>query len=234
MAETLLKVDGLQAWYGESHILHGVGFEIGRGELVTLLGRNGAGKTTTLKSVMGIVEKRSGSVTFEGKQTVGQPSDAIARLGLAYCPEERGIFSSLNVEENLLLPPMVRPGGMSLAEIYQLFPNLQERRRSQGTKLSGGEQQMLAIGRILRTGANLLLLDEPTEGLAPVIVQRIGEIIRQLKTRGFTILLVEQNFRFAATVADRHYIMEDGHVVDVMTAADVAQNIGKLQTYLGV
>ena len=201
---------------------------------MTLLGRNGAGKTTTLKSVMGIVEKRTGSVTFEGKQTVGQPSDVIARLGLAYCPEERGIFSSLNVEENLLLPPMVRPGGMSLAEIYQLFPNLQERRRSQGTKLSGGEQQMLAIGRILRTGANLLLLDEPTEGLAPVIVQRIGEIIRQLKGRGFTILLVEQNFHFAATVADRHYVMEDGHVVDIMTAADVKQNIGKLQAYLGV
>ncbi|HLM14789.1 MAG TPA: ABC transporter ATP-binding protein [Reyranella sp.] len=234
MAETLLKVENLQAWYGESHILHGVGFEIGRGELVTLLGRNGAGKTTTLKSVMGIVEKRTGSVTFEGRQTVGQPSDVIARLGLAYCPEERGIFSSLNVEENLLLPPMVRPGGMSLGEIYQLFPNLQERRRSQGTKLSGGEQQMLAIGRILRTGANLLLLDEPTEGLAPVIVQRIGEIIRQLKGRGFTILLVEQNFHFAATVADRHYIMEDGHVVDIMTAADVKQNIGKLQAYLGV
>jgi branched-chain amino acid transport system ATP-binding protein len=239
MAETLLKdpllkVENLQAWYGESHILHGVGFEIGRGELVTLLGRNGAGKTTTLKSVMGIVEKRTGSVTFEGKQTIGQPSDVIARQGLAYCPEERGIFSSLNVEENLMLPPMVRPGGMSLAEIYQLFPNLQERRRSQGTKLSGGEQQMLAIGRILRTGANLLLLDEPTEGLAPVIVQRIGEIIRQLKGRGFTILLVEQNFHFAATVADRHYIMEDGHVVDIMTAADVKQNIGKLQAYLGV
>ena len=234
MADTLLKVDALEAWYGESHILHGVGFEIGRGELVTLLGRNGAGKTTTLKSVMGIVEKRTCSVTFEGKQTVGQPSDVIARLGLAYCPEERGIFSSLNVEENLMLPPMVRPGGMSLAEIYQLFPNLKERRRSQGTKLSGGEQQMLAIGRILRTGANLLLLDEPTEGLAPVIVQRIGEIIRQLKGRGFTILLVEQNFHFAATVADRHYIMEDGHVVDIMTAADVKQNIGKLQAYLGV
>jgi branched-chain amino acid transport system ATP-binding protein len=230
----LLKVDGLQAWYGESHILHGVGFEIGRGELVTLLGRNGAGKTTTLKSVMGIVEKRSGSVTFEGRETVGQPSDLIARRGIAYCPEERGIFSSLNVEENLLLPPVVRPGGMSLAEIYQLFPNLLERRRSQGTKLSGGEQQMLAIGRILRTGANLLLLDEPTEGLAPVIVQRIGEIIRQLKGRGFTILLVEQNFHFAATVADRHYVMEDGRVVDTVTSADVEQNIGKLQAYLGV
>jgi branched-chain amino acid transport system ATP-binding protein len=234
MVEILLKVDGLQAWYGESHILHGVGFEIGKGELVTLLGRNGAGKTTTLKSVMGIVEKRSGSVQFEGRETVGNPSDVIARLGLAYCPEERGIFSSLNVEENLLLPPTVKPGGMSLAEIYRLFPNLEERRRSQGTKLSGGEQQMLAIGRILRTGANLLLLDEPTEGLAPVIVQRIGEIIRQLKERGYTILLVEQNFHFAATVADRHYVMEDGRVVDTLAAADVTRNIGKLQTYLGV
>jgi branched-chain amino acid transport system ATP-binding protein len=230
----LLKVDGLQAWYGESHILHGVDFEIGRGELVTLLGRNGAGKTTTLKSVMGIVGKRSGSVTFEGRQTVGDASDEIARLGLAYCPEERGIFSSLNVEENLLLPPVVKPGGMSVAEIYKLFPNLQERRRSQGTKLSGGEQQMLAIGRILRTGATLLLLDEPTEGLAPVIVQRIGEIMRQLKSRGFTILLVEQNFHFAATVADRHYVMEDGRVVDMIASADVEQSIGKLQAYLGV
>jgi branched-chain amino acid transport system ATP-binding protein len=234
MAETLLKVEGLQAWYGESHILHGVGFEIGRGELVTLLGRNGAGKTTTLKSIMGIVEKRSGSVRFENRETVGQPSDKIARLGIAYCPEERGIFSSLNVEENLLLPPVVKPGGMSLGEIYKLFPNLEERRRSQGTKLSGGEQQMLAIGRILRTGADLLLFDEPTEGLAPVIVQRIGDIIRQLKGRGFTILLVEQNFHFAATVADRHYVMEDGRVVDMVTSADVAQNIGKLQAYLGV
>jgi branched-chain amino acid transport system ATP-binding protein len=234
MAEALLKVDGLQAWYGESHILHGVGFEIGRGELVTLLGRNGAGKTTTLKSIMGIVEKRSGSVRFEDRETVGRPSDEIARLGIAYCPEERGIFSSLDVEENLLLPPIVKPGGMSLAEIYRLFPNLEERRRSQGTKLSGGEQQMLSIGRILRTGADLLLLDEPTEGLAPVIVQRIGEIIRQLKGRGFTILLVEQNFRFAATVADRHYVMEDGRVVDMVAAADVQQSIGKLQAYLGV
>jgi len=213
MADILLKVEDLQAWYGESHILHGVGFEIGRGELVTLLGRNGAGKTTTLKSIMGIVERRRGSVTFDGRETINLPSDVIARQGLAYCPEERGIFSSLNVEENMLLPPPVKAGGMSLAEIYELFPNLKERRRSQGTKLSGGEQQMLAIGRILRTGANLLLLDEPTEGLAPVIVQRIGEIIRQLKGRGFTILLVEQNFHFAAAVADRHYIMEDGHVL---------------------
>jgi branched-chain amino acid transport system ATP-binding protein len=234
MHDTLLKVEGLQAWYGESHILHGVSFEIGRGELVTLLGRNGAGKTTTLKSIMGIVGKRSGSVRFEDGETVGKPSDVIARLGLAYCPEERGVFASLNVEENLLLPPQVKAGGMTLPEIYQLFPNLQERRHSQGTKLSGGEQQMLAIGRILRTGANLLLLDEPTEGLAPVIVQRIGEIIRQLKQRGFTILLVEQNFHFAATVADRHYVMEDGRVVDMVAASDVQQSIGKLQAYLGV
>ena len=234
MAETLLKVAGLQSWYGESHILHGVDFEIGRGELVTLLGRNGAGKTTTLKSIMGIVEKRTGSIVFEGQETVGLASDKIARRGIAYCPEERGIFSSLNVDENLSLPPVVKPGGLSIEEIYKLFPNLLERRRSQGTKLSGGEQQMLAIGRILRTGADLLLLDEPTEGLAPVIVQRIGEIIRQLKTRGFTILLVEQNFHFAATIADRHYVMEDGRVVDAIAAGDVQQSIGKLQAYLGV
>ncbi|NQW53906.1 MAG: ABC transporter ATP-binding protein [Rhodospirillales bacterium] len=234
MVETLLKVAGLQSWYGESHILHGVDFEIRRGELVTLLGRNGAGKTTTLKSIMGIVGKRTGSIAFEGKETVGQPSDRIARAGIAYCPEERGIFSSLNVDENLRLPPIVKPGGLSIEEIYTLFPNLLERRHSQGTKLSGGEQQMLAIGRILRTGATLLLLDEPTEGLAPVIVQRIGEIIRQLKSRGFTILLVEQNFHFAATVADRHYVMEDGRVIDMVSSSDVQQSIGKLQTYLGV
>src|SRR5262249_54267705 len=234
MADTLLKVNDLQAWYGESHILHGVGFEVGRGELVTLLGRNGVGKTTTLRSIMGIVEKRSGSVTFDGRETVGRPSDVIARQGIAYCPEERGIFASLNVEENLQLPPAVKPGGMSLSEIYTLFPNLQERRRSQGTKLSGGEQQMLAIGRILRTGADLLLLDEPTEGLAPVIVQRIDEIIRQLKGRGYTILLVEQNFHFAVAVADRQYVIEDVRVVGMFTAADVKQNIGKLQAYLGV
>ncbi len=234
MVENILQVAGLQGWYGESHVLHGVGLEIGRGELVTLLGRNGAGKTTTLKSIMGILEKRLGSVRFENRETVGLPSDQIARLGIAYCPEERGIFSSLDVEENLLLPPVVRPGGMSLADIYGLFPNLQERRRSQGTKLSGGEQQMLSIGRTLRTGASLLLLDEPTEGLAPVVVQRIGEVIRQLKARGFTILLVEQNFRFAATVADRHYVMEDGRVVDMVVAADVAQSAAKIQAYLGV
>ena len=234
MVEPLLKGAGLEAWYGESHVLHGIDFEIGRGELVTLLGRNGAGKTTTLRSIMGIVGKRRGSVTFDGQETVGHPSNQIARRGIAYCPEERGIFSSLNVEENLLLPPVVKPGGLSLAEIYKLFPNLEERKRSQGTKLSGGEQQMLAIGRILRTGASLLLLDEPTEGLAPVIVQRIGEIIRQLKERGFTILLVEQNFHFAAQVADRHYVVENGKVIDMVDKADVQHSLGKLQAYLGV
>ena len=230
----LLAVQGLNAWYGESHILHGVAFEVAAGEVVTLLGRNGAGKTTTLKSIMGVVPRREGSVTYEGRQMIRLPSNRIAREGIAWVPEERGIFASLSVEENLMLPPRVREGGLGVDQIFELFPNLRERRRSQGTKLSGGEQQMLAIGRILRTGANLLLLDEPTEGLAPVIVQRIGEIIRQLKGRGFTILLVEQNFHFAATVADRHYIMEDGHVVDIMTAGDVKQNIGKLQAYLGV
>ena len=234
MAETLLKVDALQAWYGESHILHGVGFEIGRGELVTLLGRNGAGKTTTLKSVMGIVERRTGSVKFAGRETIREPSNTIARQGIAYCPEERGIFSSLNVEENMLLPPQVKTGGMGLGEIYELFPNLKERRRSQGTKLSGGEQQMLAIARILRTGAKMLLLDEPTEGLAPVIVQQIGATIRVLRERGFTILLVEQNFRFAATVADRHYVVEHGRVVDMIPNSALQENREKLQSYLGV
>ena len=234
MAETLLKVEGLQAWYGESHILHGVGFEIGRGELVTLLGRNGAGKTTTLKSVMGVVPRRDGSIVFEGRDTARLSSNHIARLGIAWCPEERGIFSSLNVEENLLLPPKVRDGGLTVAQIYALFPNLEERRRSQGTKLSGGEQQMLAIGRILRTGAHLLLLDEPTEGLAPVIVQQIGRTIAALKEQGFTILLVEQNFRFAATVADRHYVMEHGRIVDMIPNAQLDRNMDKLHEYLGV
>src|SRR3954463_8361488 len=222
----LLRVENLQAWYGESHILHGMDFSIGEGELVTLLGRNGAGKTTTLRAIMGIVPRRSGSVLYRGAELIGLPSNRIARLGIAYCPEERGIFASLDVEENLMLPPVVRPGGMSVEEIYAIFPNLRERRRSQGTKLSGGEQQMLAIGRILRTGASLLLLDEPTEGLAPVIVQQIGSVIRTLKAKGFTILLVEQNFRFAATVADRHYVMEDGRVVDMIAAADVTASVG--------
>ena len=230
----LLAVQGLHAWYGESHVLHGVDLEIRSGEVVTLLGRNGAGKTTTLKSVMGIVTKRTGSVRFEGQETIALRSDRIARLGLAFCPEERGIFASLNVRENLLLPPEVRPGGLSVASVFELFPNLEERLTSQGTKLSGGEQQMLAIGRILRTGARLLLLDEPTEGLAPVIIQQIGATVRKLKADGFTILLVEQNFRFAATVADRHYVMERGRIIDMIANRDLDANMSKLHTYLGV
>jgi branched-chain amino acid transport system ATP-binding protein len=230
----LLQVRDLQAWYGESHILHGVAFDVAQGEVVTLLGRNGAGKTTTLKSIMGVVPRREGSVVFERQETARLPSNRIARLGIAWCPEERGIFSSLNVEENLMLPPKVRDGGLSVDQIYTLFPNLLERRKSQGTKLSGGEQQMLAIGRILRTGARLLLLDEPTEGLAPVIVQQIGRTIRKLREQGFTILLVEQNFRFAATVADRHYVMEHGRVIDMIPNASLEQNMGKLHEYLGV
>ncbi|HET9748021.1 MAG TPA: ABC transporter ATP-binding protein [Casimicrobiaceae bacterium] len=233
-AAPLLAVRDLQAWYGESHILHGVSFDVASGEVVTLLGRNGAGKTTTLKSIMGIVPRREGSIAYEGEETVRMASNRIARLGIAWCPEERGIFSSLNVEENLMLPPKVKDGGLTVAQIYELFPNLEERRRSQGTKLSGGEQQMLAIGRILRTGARLLLLDEPTEGLAPVIVQQIGRTIAALKSRGFTILLVEQNFRFAATVADRHYVMEHGRIIDMIANADLGQNMSKLHEYLGV
>ena len=234
MPEPLLVVGDLHAWYGESHILHGVGFEVRAGEVVTLLGRNGAGKTTTLKSIMGIVRRRTGSVRFGDRELIGLPSNAIARLGLAFCPEERGIFASLDVEENLLLPPRVQPGGLTRAAIFELFPNLEERLRSQGTKLSGGEQQMLAIGRILRTGARVLLLDEPTEGLAPVIVQQIGRTIARLKAEGFTILLVEQNFRFAATVADRHYVVEHGRVVDLIPNAQLAASMDKLHAYLGV
>jgi branched-chain amino acid transport system ATP-binding protein len=232
--KSLLEVKGLNAWYGESHILHGVDFEVHGGEVVTLLGRNGAGKTTTLKSVMGMVEHREGSIRYKGSDITKFPSNKVAGLGIAICPEERGIFASLNVEENLLLPPEVAPGGLGLARIYELFPNLKERLKSQGTKLSGGEQQMLAIGRILRTGAKLLLLDEPTEGLAPVIVQQIGRTLAQLKDEGFTILLVEQNFRFAATVADRHYVMENGRVVDMIPNAQLEANMGKLHEYLGV
>jgi branched-chain amino acid transport system ATP-binding protein len=231
---TLLAVRDLNAWYGESHILHGASFEVHRGEVVTLLGRNGAGKTTSLKSVMGMVGRRAGEICYEGHELTGLPSNRIARLGIAFCPEERGIFASLSVGENLLLPPQVREGGLSVEEIFELFPNLKERLSSQGTKLSGGEQQMLAIGRILRTGARLLLLDEPTEGLAPVIVQQIGVTIAKLKARGFTILLVEQNFRFAATVADRHYVMENGRVVDMIPNAELSANLGKLHDYLGV
>jgi branched-chain amino acid transport system ATP-binding protein len=230
----LLAVRNLNAWYGESHVLHGVDFDVAAGEVVTLLGRNGAGKTTTLKSIMGVVPRREGSIVFEGRETVDLASNRIARLGIAWCPEERGIFASLNVLENLMLPPTVRPGGLSVDQIYELFPNLKERLASQGTKLSGGEQQMLAIGRILRTGARLLLLDEPTEGLAPVIVQQIGRTIGRLKAQGFTILLVEQNFRFAATVADRHYVVDHGRVVDMIPNAELDANMQKLHDYLGV
>ena len=230
----LLQVKGLHAWYGESHVLHGVEFEVRAGEVVTLLGRNGAGKTTTLKSVMGMVPRREGSICYQGMETARLRSDRIARMGIAICPEERGIFSSLDVEENLLLPPEVAPGGLPVERVYELFPNLKSRRRSQGTKLSGGEQQMLAIGRILRTGARLLLLDEPTEGLAPALVQQIGRTIERLKGEGFTILLVEQNFRFAATIADRHYVVEHGQVVDMIPNRDLEANMQKLHEYLGV
>jgi len=231
---TLLSVADLNAWYGESHILHGAQFEVRRGEVVTLLGRNGVGKTTTLKAIMGMVARREGSIRFDGTQIIELPSDRIARLGVAFCPEERGIFASLDVRENLLLPPAVRAGGLSLAQVFGLFPNLKERLASQGTKLSGGEQQMLAIGRILRTGARLLLLDEPTEGLAPVIVQQIGRTISRLKAEGFTILLVEQNFRFASRVADRHYVMESGRVVDMIPNSELESNLEKVHEYLGV
>ncbi len=234
-ASPLLEVAGLEAWYGESHILHGIDFQVREGEVVTLLGRNGAGKTTTLKSIMGIIGKRRGSVKFEGREIIRASSDQIARLGVAFCPEERGIFASLDVRENLMLPPQVRPGGLSLDQIFELFPNLKERlSSSQGTKLSGGEQQMLAIARILRTGARFLMLDEPTEGLAPVIIQQIGRTIARLKSEGFTILLVEQNFRFASTVADRFYIVEHGKVIDGFANADLGANMDKLHTYLGV
>ena len=233
-AEPLLKVSDLHGWYGESHVLHGIEFDVKPGEVVTLLGRNGAGKSTTLKALMGILTKRKGSVVLDGHETIGMPARAIAKLGMGYVPEERGIFSSLSVEENLMLPPKVKPGGLSLEQIFELFPNIKERLTSQGTKLSGGEQQMLAIGRILRTGANLLLMDEPTEGLAPVIVQQIGATIARLKAEGFTIVLVEQNFHFASSVADRHYIVEQGRVIDTIANAELEANIDKLHAYLGV
>ena len=230
----LLSISDLNAYYGESHILHGANLSVGRGELVTLLGRNGAGKTTILKSIMGLVGRRTGSVTVHGKETIRMPSHRIARLGIGYCPEERGIFSSLSVEENLMLPPKVKDGGMSLEEIYAMFPNLLQRKSSVGTKLSGGEQQMLAMARILRTGADLLLLDEVTEGLAPVIVQAIGRLIVQLKERGFTMVLVEQNFHFAAELADRHYIVEHGRIVDMVGRDEVASRKDVFAKYLGV
>jgi branched-chain amino acid transport system ATP-binding protein len=234
VAKPVLSVRGLEAWYGESHVLHGMDFEVREGEVVTLLGRNGAGKTTTMKALIGIMGKRRGSVVFDRHETIKLPSQTIARLGLGYCPEERGIFSSLSVGENLTLPPRVKPGGLTVEEIFALFPNLKERIASQGTKLSGGEQQMLAIGRILRTGAHLLLLDEPNEGLALVIVEQIGRTIAQLKQRGFTIILVEQDFHFASKVADRHYIVEQGRVIDMLPNADLLANGSKLRAYLGV
>jgi branched-chain amino acid transport system ATP-binding protein len=230
----LLRLEAVNAFYGESHVLHGVDLHVRQGEVVTLLGRNGAGKTTTMRAIMGMLANRKGSITYEGSELINLKSNRIARQGIAYCPEERGVFASLNVKENLLLPPVVKEGGLDLEQIFQLFPNLRERLSSQGTKLSGGEQQMLAIARILRTGAKLLLLDEPTEGLAPVIVQQIGNTIRMLRQQGFTILLVEQNFHFAATVADRHYVVEHGRVIDMIPNAALDANRGKLQTYLGV
>ena len=235
MSDAELKVAGLEAWYDESHILHGVDFEVRPGEVVTLLGRNGAGKTTTLKSIMGIVGKRKGSARYGGRETVGMSSDRIAKLGVALCPEERGIFHSLSVRENLMLPPRVAPtGGLTVEQIFTLFPNLKERLSSGGGKLSGGEQQMLAIARILRTGARFLMLDEPTEGLAPVIIQQIGRTIGELKKAGFTILLVEQNFRWASTLADRFYVMEHGRIIDAFAASDLSANMDKLHDYLGV
>jgi branched-chain amino acid transport system ATP-binding protein len=230
----MLSVRDLEGWYGESHVLHGVALDVAEGEVVTLLGRNGAGKTSTIKAIMGVLPKRTGSITYQGTETATLSPDRIARLGIAWCPEERGIFASLTVRENLTLPPVIAPGGVGLDEIYALFPNLQERLGSQGTKLSGGEQQMLAIARIMRTGAKLLLLDEPTEGLAPVIIQQIGRTIRALKARGLTVLLVEQNFRFARTVADRHYVMEHGRVIDMIPNEALEANMEKLHGYLGV
>ena len=234
MSEAVLNVSNLHAYYGESHILHGVDFSIKRGELVTLLGRNGAGRTTTLKAMLGLTGKRTGSIKIAGHEVIQLPTHKIARLGLGYCPEERGIFSSLSCEENLLLPPQIGEGGMSVDEIYAMFPNLKERRSSQGTRLSGGEQQMLAMARILRTGAKILLLDEITEGLAPVIVQTLGRVIRELKAKGLTIIMVEQNFRFAAPLADRHYVMEHGKIAAVVEKHELAAKTDMLHEYLGV
>jgi branched-chain amino acid transport system ATP-binding protein len=234
MSTPLLKVTHLDSWYGESHILHGVNFEIHEGELVTLLGRNGAGRSTTIKSILGLTGRRTGSVQIDGVETIGMQTNQVARLGLGYCPEERGIFSTLSCEENLMLPPKIGPGGMSVEEIYEMFPNLKERRHSQGTRLSGGEQQMLAMARILRSGARILLLDEITEGLAPVIVQTLGRVIRQLKAKGLTIILVEQNFRFAAPLADRHYVMEHGQIVATVHKNELDDKAQMLNEYLGV
>jgi branched-chain amino acid transport system ATP-binding protein len=230
----MLRVTGLHAFYGESHILHGVDFTVFRGEVVTLLGRNGAGRTTTLRAILGLTGRRSGSVMVNGRETIARSPHHIARLGVGYCPEERGIFASLSTAENLLLPPAVTSGGMTVAEIYEMFPNLHERRSSAGSKLSGGEQQMLAIARILRTGARILLLDEISEGLAPVIVQKLAQVIRELKRRGYTIVMVEQNFRFAAPLADRHYVIEHGHVVETVGAEELPARMDRLHQLLGV
>jgi len=233
-AKEALRIADLHAWYGESHILHGIDVSIARGEVVALLGRNGAGRTTTLKSVLGLVGRRTGSIRVNEVETVRMPTHRIAHLGIGYCPEERGIYASLSTAENLLLPPQVQEGGMALDEIYRMFPNLKERRDSQGSRLSGGEQQMLAMARILRTGAHLLLLDEITEGLAPVIVQMLGRVVRKLKESGFTVVMVEQNFRFAATVADRHYLIEHGRIVDMIPNAELGTKMDKVHEYLGV
>jgi branched-chain amino acid transport system ATP-binding protein len=234
MSKELLKIENLQAWYGESHILHGVNITVNEGEVVTLLGRNGAGRTTTMRAIVGLTGSRKGSIQIAGTESIGLAPHKIARLGVGYCPEERGIFASLTAEENLMLPPTIAPGGMSLDEIYDMFPNLKERASSPGTRLSGGEQQMLAVARILRTGARLLLLDEISEGLAPVIVQKLAEMILTLKAKGYTIVLVEQNFRFAAPLADRFYVMEHGAIVKQFEQSQLAQNMGMLQEYLGV
>ena len=234
MPEEMLRIKDLHAFYDESHILHGIDLSVGEGEVVTLLGRNGAGRTTILKAIIGLVGRRSGSITVKGIETIGMPTHRIARLGIGYCPEERGIFANLTVEENLLLPRVIKEGGMPWSELSQMFPNLQERRTSMGTRLSGGEQQMLAMARILRTGAKLLLLDEITEGLAPVIVQTLGLLIRQLKEKGFTIVLVEQNFHFAADLADRHYVIDRGVIADMITRDELPSNTEKLNHYLGV
>ena len=234
MSEVVLTMQDVHAWYGESHILHGMSFSVGRGELVTLLGRNGAGRTTTLKAILGLTDRRRGTLTFAGVDLLGLPAHRIARLGIGYCPEERGIFASLTAEENLLLPPRVGEGGMSIEEIYAMFPNLKDRRHSPGARLSGGEQQMLAMARILRTGARLLLLDEITEGLAPVIVKTLGKAIRELKTRGYTIVMADQNFRFAAPLADRHYVVERGRVAQVVSKDELSARLDMLHEYLGV
>jgi branched-chain amino acid transport system ATP-binding protein len=233
-AEILLQVENLNAWYGESHVLHGLGFEVRRGELITLLGRNGAGRTTTLRAILGLTDRRTGSVRIKGREATSMAPHRIARLGIGYCPEERGIFASLSAEENLLLPPRVGASGMSVEEIYEMFPNLHERRKSQGTRLSGGEQQMLALARILRTGADVLLLDEITEGLAPALVKVLGRAVKSLKEKGYTVILVEQNFRFAARLADRHYVIEHGQVVEVVEQKELESKIGLLHEYLGV